>query len=186
MGGHRANHSSEKECAWPDVPMSTVGCALATTSASPIRSDDFSCHVGDAIAALSETRLKRLQAVHALHQQAFPINQVKAAAGIILRYARLDHGAQQKRANSGARRAGAEHRNALLSERHAWSHLWRSGWCRRRWRRCPECRRYSCTARSRYCASRRLALPKAKSSQCSSTCGQRARTASTNAATNSS
>ena len=46
--------ASENACACPDVPISTVGCALPTTSARPIRSGRFQRPRGDAIAALSE------------------------------------------------------------------------------------------------------------------------------------
>ena len=39
---HARTMASEKAPGWPDVPISTVGCALATTSASPIRPGDAS------------------------------------------------------------------------------------------------------------------------------------------------
>ncbi len=111
--------ASWKAWGWPDVPMSTVGRALATTSPRPIRSGDAKVQRRQRGALLHEGRLKRLQARHALDQQAVAVDQIEAAARFGLRNTGIDHRPQQQRANAGAGGAGAKHRDALLGERRA-------------------------------------------------------------------
>ncbi len=68
---------------------------------------------------MCEWRLKRLKTCHVLDQQALPVDEEEAAPRLGFGKPRIDHGAQQQRANAGARRAGTEHRDALLAQRHA-------------------------------------------------------------------
>ena len=72
-------------------------------------------HVGDAIAALRERRLKRLQRVHAFDEQAVAIDEIEAAARFAFAQAGIDHGADDQRANAGAGGAGAENGDALFA-----------------------------------------------------------------------
>ena len=114
MLGHRAHDGLAKtRAACPDVPISTVGCALATTSASPIRLGASSAQCGDPIAALRERRLERLQVGHALDQEALAVDQIKTAARLRFAQAGFDHGAQQQGANAGAGRAARRARRCV-------------------------------------------------------------------------
>ena len=72
--------ASWKACGWPDVPISTVGRALATTSPRPIRAGRRQSPRRQRRALLRKRRLKRLQARHAVDQQAVAIDQIETAA----------------------------------------------------------------------------------------------------------
>ncbi len=73
----------------------------------------------DRAARLHEWRLERQDARHVLHEQAVPIDEIEARAGLRLGQAVLDHGAQQERADAGAGAARAQQRHPLLAHRHA-------------------------------------------------------------------
>ena len=102
---------------WPETPISTVGAALATTSARPIWSGCSRRQSATAARACAKGSLEVEQARHSLDHQPVAIDGIEAPARFLRRQAGVDHLAQQQRADAAAGGAGADDRDPVLAQR---------------------------------------------------------------------